>query len=457
MSRETKKINGIWWVNRESGGGGDDPAVLAAINDAIGYPGGYPTSQEAVQHLQTPAVLEVGAVTVETGPGTTENVAYNENVKIKGSDGVKYTLPEWNALYVAAGYDKDAMTVQPIGLSVDAYGADGEVMLFDRFDGRTWNVTAENQGSTEQLALFVYNQPMYTAAASGTDIATGKGWAVVDDGDAFLYRESNTGSEWRVPKAYKFYNQHEATKDDIAAITDGMWAVTEWCRRRFAIDSGLTTTDADGTVAAVEILNASGAQAAVGEDFYFWIGGANTGILAKYNVNNLSGTNSYLLTQAIADAIYAKQKANGVNMNDTGVNSDTKPVLAEGSKGAEAIAVGGKWYIATPYISNANATTNNINNNIADSPAVYWAKLKGCALPTNRHLNAVYLNKLVVDAVWNYLRTTEGWPILARPNGSIWTAVRQSAYNGWYVGMPSGNLSNVNTSFRNYAVGASAS
>jgi len=437
--------------------GGDDPAVLAAINAAIGYPGGYPTSQEAVQHLTPPATLEVGAVTVETGPGTTENVAYNENVKIKGSDGVKYTLPEWNALYVAAGYDKDAMTVQPIGISVNAYDADGEVLLFDRFDGRTWNVTAENQGGVDQLALFVYSQPMYTAAASGTDIATGKGWSVVDDGDDFLYQESNTGSEWRVSKAYKFYNQHEATKDDIAALTDAMWAVTEWCRRRFAIDSGLTTTEADGTVAAVEILNASGAQAAVGEDFYFWINGANTGILAKYNVNNLSGTNSYLLTQAIADAIYAKQKANGVNMNDTGVNSVDKPVLTEGSKGAEAIAVGGKWYIATPYISNANATTNNINNNLADSPAVYWAKSKGCALSTDRHQNAVYLNKLVVDSVWNYLRSVEGWPILARPNGNVWTAVRQSASYAWYVGMSLGYLVNASTVSRNYAVGASAS
>lgn len=447
----------IDFYKKQSGGGGDDPAVLAAINASIGYPGGYPTSQEAVQHLQTPAVLEVGAVTVETGPGTTENVAYNENVKIKGSDGVKYTLPEWNALYVAAGFDKDAMTVQPIGLSVDAYGADGEVLLFDRFDGRTWNVTAEVQGAAEQLALFVYSQPMYTAAASGTDIATGKGWAVVDDGDDFLYRESNTGSEWRVSKAYKFLNQHEATKDDIVALTDAMWAVTEWCRRRFAIDSGLTTTEADGTVAAVEILNASGAQAAVGEDFYFWINGSSTGILAKYNLNNLSGTNSYLLTQAIADAIYAKQKANGVNMNDTGVNSDTKPVLAEGSKGAEAIAVGGKWYIATPYISNANATTNNINNNLADSPAVYWAKSKGCALPTDRHLNAVYLNKPVVDPVWSYLRTKEGWPFLVRPNANVWTAVRQSASNAWYVNLSLGSMYYVSTTYRYYVVGASAS
>lgn len=67
----------------------------------------------------SPAVLEVGAVTVQTGPNTTENVAYNENVKIKGSDGRKYTLPEWNALYVAAGFDKDAMTVQPIGISAE--------------------------------------------------------------------------------------------------------------------------------------------------------------------------------------------------------------------------------------------------------------------------------------------------------------------------------------------------
>lgn len=446
----------IDFYKKQSGGGGDDPVVLAAINAAIGYPGGYPTSQQAAQHLQTPAVLEVGAVTVETGPGTTENVAYNENVKIKGSDGVKYTLPEWNALYVAAGYDKDAMTVQPIGISVDAYGADGEVLLFDRFAGRTWNVTAEAQGAAEQLALFVYNQPMYTTAASGTDIATGKGWAVVNDGDDFLYQESNTGSEWSVSKKYKFLGQYDASKDDIVELTDALYNITEWCRRRFAIDSGLTTTDADGTVAAVEILNASGAQAAVGEDFYFWVNGANTGILAKYNLNNLSGTNSYLLTQAISDAIYAKQKANGVNMNDTGVNSDTKPVLAEGSKGAEAIAVGGKWYIVTPYISSASATTNSILNNMADSPAIYWARSKDYALPTDRHLNAIYLNYSIYTAVLSYLRLKEGWTIPANPNpnAGAWTAIRNGAIGVWNVSFITGIVSPSGSSGRAYVFGA---
>ena len=143
-----------------------------------------------------------------------------------------------------------------------------------------------------------------------------------------------------------------------------------------AIDSGITTTKADGTYGEIQILNSSGTQAAVGEDMYFWIKNdsdvlTNTNLLAKYNLNNSHTINSAYLTQAIADAIYARQIANGINMNDTGVNSSTKPILAPGSKGAEVIAVDGKWMIITPYISAPSATTATVINNMADSPAVY--------------------------------------------------------------------------------------
>ena len=43
-------------------------------------------------------------------------------------------------------------------------------------------------------------------------------------------------------------------------------------------------------------------------------------------------------------------------------------------EGAEAVAVNGYWYIKTPYISNPNGTTFNVNNNQADAPAAYICK-----------------------------------------------------------------------------------
>ena len=55
------------------------------------------------------------------------------------------------------------------------------------------------------------------------------------------------------------------------------------------------------------------------------------------------GVSSYKpLRSTVRDFIYNKQIANGINMNDTGVNSPTKPILTPGSKGAEAVLVDDK-------------------------------------------------------------------------------------------------------------------
>ena len=410
----------------------------------------FPT---AIAALADPMVLEVGATTVRTDASNTANYATNDRIRIHGDDGNDYTLAEWNALFAAAGFDKEAMTVEPAGIRVQAYGTD-EVYLFDRYTGRTYNPVGDSQGDAGQLQHSLYNHALVTAAGSGTDSTTGKTWTVTEDGDNLILHEANTKQSWTIAKGTGTVNRHQAW--NIAERVHSLWAQNEWLRHRMAIDSGLSTTEADGETTNVEILNASGTQAAVGEDMYFWIGGVNTNIPAKYNVNNRH-TATAGLTQAIADAIYARQVANGINMNDTGVNSDSKPVLAPGSKGAEAIAVDGKWFIVTPFISNTSATVATATNNMADSPAVYWAKAKGCALPSDSLLDAMYNNKSLCNAVITYLNTVEGRSLPTIPTGAIWTAVRYSAYSCWYVLMSAGNVINAYTYLRYNVCGASAS
>lgn len=185
---------------------------------------------------------------------------------------------------------------------------------------------------------------------------------------------------------------------------------------------------------------------------YFWIGGTNTGLKAKYNLNSrpsrTADVSSANLSQAIADAIYNKQVAAGINMNDTGVNSDTTHVLCEGAKGAEAVAVDGYWYIKTPFISNPNGTTFNANNNMADAPAVYICKHRGVTLPTERMLYPYWLNKAThITAIVNLLRTTEGLSadVPAVVSAYCWSAVRVNAGYAWSVGTSNGLVTYLST------------
>lgn len=420
---------------------------------------GYAT---LVDQINLPATLQVNATTIRKSASSTENYASNDNIRFLGSDGNKYTLAQWNAMFVDAGYDASQMTVEPVGLSVDAFDHSGESYMFDRYTGITYNTSGETASSAGYLQHSPYNNAMVTSAASGTDYTTGKAWSVTVDGDELILSEANTGCSWRVSKNCGYVNTHKAF--NIEERTYYLWAYTEWLRHRFAISSGITTTAADKTMGQVEIFNSSGVQAAANEDMYFFIRATssdtwqNTNIKAKYNLNNRHATNSASLTQAITDAIYAKQVANGVNMNDTGVNSSTKSILSEGSKGAEAIAVGGYWYIITPYISNPSATTATVTNNLADAPAVYWAISKGFSLPSDTMLEAMYLNWTLVTSMRNYLVNVEGRTVKSIPTGQYcWTAVRVSASNAWGVNLGNGSMGNNVTYSRSCAVGASAS
>lgn len=412
--------------------------------------------------MTSPTTLEVGATTVRYDATHTENIASNDRIRIRGNDGNDYTIAQWNAMFVAAGYDKDEMTVEPIGLRVQAFDAD-EIYLFDRYTGRVYNPVGDSQGDAGHLQHSIYNNTLVTAKGSGTDFTTNKAWSVTADGDEFVLFEANTKQSWRIKKDTGATNCHVVPSSMISEFTQSLWAQTEWMRHRMAISSGISTTKTDGTMGEIQILNSGGTQAAVGEDMYFWIKNdsdvlTNTNILAKYNKNNKHTTNSAALTDTIRAAIYARQIANGINMNDTGVNSASKPILATGSKGAEVIAVDGYWMIITPYISQQSATTSTATNNMADAPAVYWAIDKGVSLPSDRLLWAMYANKSIVNAAITYLNSREGRGLPTVPTGNyIWSAVRSSANNAWYVLYSYGHMYSYSTYSRYFVVGASAS
>ena len=417
---------------------------------------------DKIAAMPSPTTLEVGATTVRYDATHTENIASNDRIRIRGNDGNDYTIAQWNAMFVEAGYDRTQMAVEPIGLRVQAFDAD-EIYLFDRYTGRVYNPVGDSQGDAGYLQHSIYNNSLVTATGNGTDFTTNKAWSVTADGDEFVLYEANTKQSWRIKKDTGSKNCHVATETIMSDLTQSLWAQTEWMRHRMAISSGVSTTKVDGTMGEIQILNSSGAQAAVGEDMYFWIKNdsdvlTNTNILAKYNKNNKHTTNSAALTQTIADAIYARQIANGINMNDTGVNSTSKPILAPGSKGAEVIAVDGVWMIITPFISQQSSTTSTATNNMADSPAVYWAIDKGVSLPTDRLLWAMYVNKSIVNAAITYLNSREGRGLPVVPAGNyIWSAVRYSASYAWTVISNVGYLVVNNTFYRFFVVGASAS
>lgn len=409
-----------------------------------------------------PATLEAQATTIHYDATHTANVVSNDNIRFLGSDGNKYTLSQWNSMFVEAGYDTSQMNVTPVGLSIDAFDHSGESYMFDRYTGITYNPSGETASTAGYLQHSSYSNAMVTAAASGTDYTTGKAWSVTVDGDELILAEANTGCSWRVSKECGDSNLHKAF--NIEERTYYLWAYTEWLRHRFAISSGITTTAADKTIGQVEIFNSSGTQSAINDDMYFFVRATssdtwqNTNIKAKYNLNNRQGVNSANLTQAIADAIYAKQIANGVNMNDTGVNSSTKPILSEGSKGAEAIAVNGYWYIITPYISSPSTNTATISFNMADAPAVYWAISKGFSLPSDTMLEAMYLNWTIVSSMRSYLVNVEGRSIYSFPTSLYcWTGVRYSNANAWFVSLGNGGINYTSNNSRYYTVGAVAS
>lgn len=237
-------------------------------------------------------------------------------------------------------------------------------------------------------------------------------------------------------------NSYAMLVDNYAERLEAMYVQNEWLRHRFAICSGVASSEAEGTITNVEILNSSGVQAQVGEDMFFFVNGKNTGLKAMYNTNNkYSVNNAYYFKPEYAEWLYKQQKTNGVNMNDTGVNSAKRPLLSPGAKGAEAITVDGYWYIITPYISRPGNSSTNYDWNMADSHAVYYIKtLEGKYMAGEKELYPYWTNKSIISGLINYLNNYEKWGIPGVLGGSVWSCVRYGGSGAWCVNVGSGTL-----------------
>lgn len=413
--------------------------------------------------------LKVNTTTVTLKDGKTAAVASNDHIKIVDEDLKHYTLKEWNDRYVANGFD-NSLVAKPIGFSLECNGV--RTIVRWQWTGKYYSPTGAGKAATDTMQHSIYDYNQITAAATGKDatitgeldMETGKAgthfsddWEVRDNGDTLTLYSGNTKQSWEMAKDCGTINSMIAT--NFKERTDAMWAQNEWVRHRFAISSGIATDQPDGTMKEVQILNVTGTQPQVGEDMYFYIDGTNTNLLAKYNLNNKHNNSAYYLTTAIADYIYEQQKANGVNMNDTGVNSAEKQVLVPGAKGAEAIAVNGYWYIITPYISKPGKNTA-MDYNVCDSPVVYYVhSLSGdLYIIGDRELHPIWVNKSIITGLVNYLRTNEERysDIPSLPSGNCWSAGRSSSTYAWYVGLGGGYVNSTFTYTRHTVFPSSA-
>lgn len=395
--------------------------------------------------------------------GNTSYVASNKHIRIVDDDLKCYTIAEWNKLAVDAKFDTTKMP-KPVGFSIECNGQ--KVVLYWPYTGQIYDVTGTVAGSSEQMQHSIYGYNQITAAESGNDTGEAandgsigsyhsRAWSVEEQGGNLVLKCGNTGQQWTMAKGCG--NANAMVTDNSKERTHALYVQNEWMRHRFAVCSGIATDSADGTYTPVAILNAKGSQAAAGEDMYFYVGGSKTGLLAKYNINNRhKGTTAYF-TEAIRDWIYEEQKKNGVDMNNTGVNSGSKPLLVPGAKGAEAVAVGGFWYIITPYISNPGQNTKE--KNIIDSPIAYYANWEDIKrnnavvfIPNEKILYPYWTNRSIISGLISYFRSKEGRSDIPRMRTSwIWSVICISSWYAWSVKMDAGNM-NVNDTWKENSI-----
>lgn len=397
-------------------------------------------------------VLPVNSTIITTSSGGTAAVATNDHIKIVDEDLKQYTVKEWNERSVLNGFD-NSLVSKPIGFSLECN--DVKVNVRWPYVGTIYNcLGTASANNSMQHSIYEYDQRI--GAESGDDYTPSQDvnlgtntpgsynaadWSITDNGDNLTLYCGNTKQSWTMAK--NCGNANFMAAFNYKDRNDAMIAQNEWLRHRFAICSGIQTTESDGTIKSVEILNASGTQAAVGEDMYFYIDGQNTTLKAKYNLNNRHNINSAYLTDEIAEYIYSKQVENGINMNDTGVNSADKPILVQGARGAEAIAVNGYWYIITPYVSRPNRKQTNFDYNTIDSPAIYYCKSLGddVYLCGDKELLPMWTNRNIINGLINYLRAyeerTEEVP--SYNAGGAWSCVRNGGNVAWYVNLDNGS------------------
>lgn len=407
--------------------------------------------------------LSVESKTIATSASQTTNIVYNKKCGIYDENGKKWDTLEWHQRWVDNGYSAQGLS-KPTGIWMNAFGLENiylwplssyacyEATGTSRCsDGSTfltaiWNSPPINSATATDRTVWPANQSGMIAHGTAGKYRSAT-WRSVNNGDGLDMVCLNTGETFTIPsrdvdKAAAFM------KDNYE---DYMWSYYQQCeffRSLFAICSGIATNEADGATTTVEILNSSGQQAAVNEEMYFWIGGTNTGLLAKYNLSSIpnvsSNSTSGNLTQEKADSIYTKQKANGVNMNDTGVNSSDRPMLLPGMKGAEAIAVDGYWYIKTPYLCNTTTGANSTQN-IQDAHAIYLCKYYGVSLQTEKRMLPYYLNLSThITSLVGLVRNIEGMLDIPSVPFNVWLGTANRYDNGyiWAVNSLTGLVGN---------------
>lgn len=417
------------------------PAKIAAI----------PTGDEYAFESQM-LILPVRSTAITTKEGKTAAVATNDHIKIVDADLKHYTVKEWNDRSVANGFDNE-LIAPPVGFSLECNGI--RAILYWPWKGEYYATSGSTSKSSNSMQHSVFEYDQMTGAREGTDYhgtvdenlgthAAGSHFAadwsvtVTEDDKLELY-SGNTKQRWIMEK--NCGNVNAMIADNYAGRLEAMYVQNEWLRHRFAICSGIASSEAEGTITNVEILNSSGVQAQAGEDMFFFVNGQNTGLKAMYNTNNkYSANNAYYFKPEYAEWLYEQQKTNGVNMNDTGVNSAERPLLSPGAKGAEAITVDGYWYIITPYISRPGNSGTNYDWNMADSHAVYYIKSLGKYMAGEKELYPYWTNKSIISGLINYLNSYEKWGILGVLGGHVWSCVRVSGSSAWSVGMGVGTL-----------------
>lgn len=428
------------------------PAKIAAI----------PTGDEYAFESQM-LILPVRSTAITTKEGKTAAVATNDHIKIVDADLKHYTVKEWNERSVANGFDNE-LIAPPVGFSLECNGI--RTILYWPWQGEYYATSGSASKASNGMQHSVYEYDQMTGAREGTDYhgtadeslgthAAGSHFAadwsvIVTEDDKLELYSGNTKQRWIMEKGCG--NSNAMLVDNYAERLEAMYVQNEWLRHRFAICSGITSSEAEGTITNVEILNSSGVQAQVGEDMFFFVNGQNTGLKAMYNTNNkYSVNNAYYFKPEYAEWLYEQQKTNGVNMNDTGVNSAERPLLSPGAKGAEAITVDGYWYIITPYISRPGNSGTNYDWNMADSHAVYYIKSLGKYMAGEKELYPYWTNKSIISGLINYLNTYEKWGVPGVLGGYVWSCVRYNGGSAWCVGMGSGNLG-VNGTYGTYSV-----
>jgi hypothetical protein len=317
-----------------------------------------------------------------------------------------------------------------------------------------YDVSGTTSQTNGNLRHSQYQHPMVTGVYTKTDLNNTVATATVD-GDDLVLSTTNSPKTWRMKKGMGASGGF-LRADDYIERYNALVAQTEWFRHRAAIDSGLTTQEADGTEGVVTIVTEQD------DEMYFYVNGTKTNCLAKYNMHAMMNGNNP--TQDIINAIYNAQKANGTNMNAACLDGHAKPVVTDGSKGAEAYTFNGKWMIVTPILTRCSDTLN-LDYNIPDAPAVYYAKylesLYGgvITLPCEQMLEAYCVNQSsIINSMISFLNNAVGGScgIPASIDTDTWNAVRSNATSAWFVYILSGSCSNVNGGFRFVAVGVSA-